>query len=115
MLYHKLFIPFRDQEEATPADAKNKLLKAFLEGKKKLTLGSINIILPSSKETALRDYIRKLYPDSNQRFFGPDGIVQMLNDPVSLELRNNAAHDQRLSEKDARKVRAWAFAILRKL
>ncbi len=115
MLYHKLFIPFRDQEGATPADAKNKFLKAFLEGKKKLTLGSMNIILPSSKETALHDYIRKLYPDSDQRFFGPDGIVQMLNDPVSLELRNNAAHDQPLSKEDARKIRAWAFAILRKL
>ena len=115
MLYHKIFIPFRDQERATPADAKNKFLKEFLEGKRKLTLGSMNIILPSSRETALRAYIRKLYPDSDQRFFGPDGIVQRLDDPESLELRNNAAHDQRLSEKDARKVRAWAFDILRKL
>jgi hypothetical protein len=75
----------------------------------------MNIILPSSRETALRDYIRKLYPDSDQRFFGPDGVVALLNDPVSLELRNAAAHDQTLSKEDARKVRAWAFDILRKL
>lgn len=112
MLYHRLFLRFRDEAGVTDADARNKFMQQFLRGEKKLTLGSMSIILQSSKETALRTYIQTLYPLAATTFFGSDGVVARLDDPDNLALRNAAAHDQTLSKEDAQAARAWALGIL---
>ena len=83
-----------------------------MRAEKHLTLGSISIILQSSKEAALRAFIETLYPSSPTSFFGPTGVVARLHDPDNLELRNQAAHDQALKREDAQTACAWALGIL---
>ena len=115
MLYHRLFVRFPMESGASEGDCKNKFLQDFMRGEKHLTLGSMNIILMSSKETALREFVQQLYPRAAQTFFATGGLAERLNDPVAVNLRNSAAHDQALTREDARAARAWALGILQYL
>ena len=115
MLYHRLFIPWRDEAGALEGDARNSFLQAFLRREKELTLGSLAIILQSSKETALRAYIQQRYPHAADAFFGPGGVVAGLTDQASVDLRNAAAHDELLGRDAATSARSWALGILRHL
>ncbi|MFQ5593606.1 MAG: hypothetical protein ACE5HA_05615, partial [Anaerolineae bacterium] len=115
MLYHRLFVRFRTESGATDADCKNKFLRQFMRDEKKLTLGSMGIILPSSKEAALRAFVQQLYPRAGETFFGAGGVVERLQDERIIALRNQAAHDQTLGRQDARAARGWALGILRYL
>jgi hypothetical protein len=73
------------------------------------------IILASSKEAALRAFVQQLYPRAAQTFYGPGGVVERLQDPAAVALRNQAAHDQALPRADAQSARAWALGILQYL
>ncbi|MBP8109142.1 MAG: Eco57I restriction-modification methylase domain-containing protein [Caldilineaceae bacterium] len=115
MLYHRLFIPWRDEAGAMASDAHNKFLQEFLRKERELTLGSLAIILQSGKETVLRAYIQQRYPHAPAAFFGPDGVAARLNDSASVDLRNAAAHDELLGRDAARSARSWAISILRYL
>jgi hypothetical protein len=116
MLFHRLFLPFRDEAGAPPAGAHNNFLRQFLSGERdKLTLGSMQIILASSKETALRAYAARRFYDAPTRLFGPGGVAALLADPAALALRNAAAHDQLITRAGAQSARAWAVSILEKL
>ncbi len=115
MLYHRVFVRFRAESGATDADCKNKFLQQFMREERKLTLGSIAIILPSSKEAALRAFVERLYPRAGDTFFGAGGVVERLQDERIIALRNQAAHDQTLGRADARAARGWALGILQYL
>ncbi len=115
MLYHRLFVRFRAESGAGEADCKNKFLQQFMAGQRELTLGSMPIILASSKEAALRAFVQQLYPRAAQTFYGPAGVVERLADEAALALRNAAAHDQALTRADAQSARAWALGILQYL
>jgi len=115
MLYHRIFLLWRDAAGAVEADARNRFLQEFLRKERELTLGSLAIILQSSKETALRAYIQQRYPHAASAFFGVDGVVATLNDPASIALRNAAAHDELLGREAAQSARVWALGILRHL
>jgi hypothetical protein len=81
-----------DEAQPSPKAARNSFLRQFLAGERdKLTLGSMQIILASSKEAAL------------------------LADDTAVALRNAAAHDQLMTRADAQAARAWAVGILEKL
>jgi len=112
VLYERIFAPFRDGSGYAEADCNNKFLKDFMRGEKKLTLGSFMIILSSSKETALRTFISRTYPDAAQRVFGDKGLVATLNDEDMCDIRNKAAHDEVLSPDEAQQTRSWAMQIL---
>ena len=115
MLYHRLFVRFRGELGASEGDCKNKFLQDFMRGEKHLTLGSIAIILLSTKEEALREFIQKLYPRAAQTIFGVGGVIERLNDKAAVDLRNSAADDQALTREDARAAWAWALGILQYL
>ena len=70
------------------------------------------IILRNGRETALRTFISRIYPDAVQRVFGDKGLVATLNDEGMLDIRNKAAHDEVLSRDEAQQTRAWAMQIL---
>ncbi len=112
MLYHRVFVRFRVESGATDADCKNSFLQQFMRGERHLTLGSMAIILKSSKEAALRAFVQRLYPRAAETFFGPGGLAASLQDERIISLRNRAAHDESLSREDARSARAWALGIL---
>ena len=80
-----------------------------------LTLGSISIILQSSKETALRDFARRVFFKADERIFGEDGVVGHLREEAAVQMRNKAAHDEVLGRGEAQAARKWAFAILKNL
>ncbi len=115
MLYHRLFGRFRAESGASAADCRNKFLQDFVADGKPLTLGSMPIILASSKEPALRAFVQQIYPRAAQTFYGPGGVVERLQDPAAVALRNQAAHDQALPRSDAQAARAWALGILQYL
>jgi hypothetical protein len=116
MLFHRLFLPFRDEAGVSPDDARNSFLRQFLAGERdKLTLGSMQIILASSKETALRAFAAARFYDAPTRLFGPEGVAALLADDTAVALRNAAAHDQLMTRADAQAARAWAVGILEKL
>ncbi|RLT36734.1 MAG: hypothetical protein DWI57_14410 [Chloroflexi bacterium] len=115
MLYHRLLLPWRDAAGALESDARNTFLQAFLRREKELTLGSLAIILQSSRETALRAYIQQCYPHAATSFFGAEGVAARLSDPASVQLRNAAAHDELLGRDAAQSARVWALGILRYL
>ena len=71
VLSQLIFIPFRQQH--TDADCTNDFLKKFMRGEKDLTLGSFMIILSSSREIALRNFIGRMYADTATRMFGAQG------------------------------------------
>ena len=112
MLYHRLFMRFRGESGASEGECKNKFLQDFMRGERHLTLGSMNVILMSSKEMALREFVQQLYPRALQTFFATGGLIERLNDQAAVDLRNSAAHDQALTREDARAARAWALGIL---
>ncbi|MCB0070298.1 MAG: hypothetical protein KDE20_02520, partial [Caldilineaceae bacterium] len=111
-LGERLFERFRTESGATDADCANKFLQAFMRNEKHLTLGSMSIILQSSKEVALRSFAGRSFAHAESSIFGDDGVAGLLNDEASLALRNRAAHDEVLSREDAQTARAWALAIL---
>jgi hypothetical protein len=115
MLYHRLFVRFRAESGATAADCHNAHLQKFVLERKPLTLGSMGIILASSHEAALRRFVPQLYPRAAQTFYGPAGVVEQLQDPAAVSLRNQAAHDTPLTRSAARTVRDWALGILQYL
>jgi hypothetical protein len=110
VLSTRIFIPFRQQY--TDADCTNDFLKKFMRGEKDLTLGSFMIILSSSRETALRNFISRTYADAATRMFGAQGLVNILNDEEMRDIRNKAAHDEVLSRDEAQQTRSWAMQIL---
>ena len=110
VLSQLIFIPFRQQY--TDADCTNDFLKKFMRGEKDLTLGSFMIILSSSRETALRNFISRVYTDAATRVFGDQGLVIILNDEEMRDVRNKAAHDEVLSREEAQQTRSWAMKIL---
>ncbi len=110
VLSQLIFIPFRQQY--TDADCTNEFLKKFMRGEKDLTLGSFMIILSSSRETALRGFISRMYADAATRMFGAQGLVNILNDEEMRDIRNKAAHDEVLSRDEAQQTRSWAMKIL---
>ena len=71
-----------------------------------------SIILSSSQETALRNFISRTIPDATNRVFGTHGLVTVLNDDAMRDIRNKAAHDEVLSRDEAQQARAWALLIL---
>jgi hypothetical protein len=73
----RIFIPFRQQY--TDANCTNDFLKKFMRGEKGLTLGSFMIVLGRSRETALQNFISRMYLDAAARVFGPQGLVNILN------------------------------------
>ena len=99
MLYHRLFMRFRGESGVNEGDCKNKFLQEFMRGEQHLTLGSMNVILSSSKEAALREFVQHLYPRASQTFFAAGGLVERLNDQAAVDLRNRAAHDQALTRE----------------
>jgi hypothetical protein len=112
VLYERIFAPFRDDSGFADVDCINKFLKDFMRGEKKLTLGSFVIILSSSKETALRQFVSRQIPDAAHRVFGDNGLVMILSDEAMLDIRNKAAHDEVLSRDEAQQARTWAIQIL---
>jgi hypothetical protein len=92
VLSQRIFIPFRQQY--TDADCRNDFLKKFMRGEKDLTLGSFMIILSSSHETALRNFLSRTIRDATNRVFGPHGLVTFLNNEAMRDIRNKAAHDE---------------------
>lgn len=104
VLHERIFAPFRTNH--TDADCRNNFLKLFMRGEKHLTLGSYMIILQSSKETALRDFIDTILADL-------DGFVKLLNDDTMRVLRNRAAHSEVLDRAGAQEIRTWAMDVLR--
>jgi hypothetical protein len=112
VLYERIFAPFRDDSGFADVDCINKFLKDFMRGEKKLTLRSVVIILSSSKETALRQFVSRQIPDAAHRVFGDNGLVTILNDEAMLDIRNKAAHDEVLSRDEAQQARVWAMQIL---
>jgi hypothetical protein len=110
VLSQRIFIPFRQQH--TEADCTNDFLKKFMRGEKELTLGSFMIILSSSRETALRNFISHIYSDAATRMFGAHGLVTILNDEEMRNIRNKAAHDEVLSREEAQQTRSWAMQVL---
>jgi hypothetical protein len=112
-LHQRIFKPFRDTSGYTAADCHNDFLKRFFKGERELTLGSFPIILSSSKEPALRRFIESQVSNADTRFYGGGGVVGLLNDQAMVDIRNAAAHDERLGRDAAERMRAWALAILR--
>jgi hypothetical protein len=110
VLSQLIFIPFRQQH--TDADCTNDFLKKFMRGEKDLTLGSFMIILSSTRETALRNFISRIYTDAATRMFGTQGLVAILSDEEMRDIRNKAAHDEVLSRDEAQQTRSWAIQIL---
>jgi hypothetical protein len=110
VLSQLIFIPFRQQY--TDADFTNDFLMKFMRGEKDLTLGSFMIILSSSRETALRNFISRIYSDTARRVFGAQGLVSILNDEEMRDIRNKAAHDEVLSRDEAQQTRSWTMKIL---
>jgi hypothetical protein len=110
VLSQLIFIPFRQQ--CTDADCTNDFRKKFIRGEKDLTLGSFMIILSSSQETALRNFISRMYTDAATRVFGAQGLVTILNDDEMRNIRNKAAHDEVLSRDEAQRTRSWTMKIL---
>jgi hypothetical protein len=110
VLSQLIFIPFRQQY--TDADCTNDFLKKFMRSEKDLTLGSFMIILSSSRETALRNFINRMYSDAATRVFGAQGLVTILNDDEMRDIRNKAAHDEVLSRDEAQQTRSWTMKIL---
>jgi hypothetical protein len=110
VLSQLIFIPFRQQY--TDVDCTNDFLKKFMRGEKDLTLGSFMIILSSSRETALRNFISRIYTDAATRVFGAQGLVNILNDEQMRDIRNKAAHDEVLSRDEAQQTRSWVLKIL---
>ena len=76
-----------------------------MRGEKSLTLGSYMIILSSSKEVALQNFMARALPDASR-------LVTILDDEAMREVRNKAAHDEVLSRDEARQARAWAIGVL---
>lgn len=103
-----IFMPFRDQY--SEADCQNDFLRDFMVGKRELTLGSFPRILGSSKETVLRRFINGAIPA-----FYSSGVDGLLNDSAMVEVRNAAAHDERLARAAALAMRAWALGVLQYL
>ena len=112
VLYERIFAPFRDSSGFADVDCINKFLKDFMRGEKKLTLGSFVIILSSSKETALRQFVSRHIPNAAHRVFGDNGLVTILSDEAMLDIRNKAAHDEVLSRDEAQQARTWTMQIL---
>jgi len=110
VLSQLIFIPFRQQY--TDADCTNDFLKKFMRGEKDLTLGSFMIILSSSRETALRNFINRIYSDAATRVFGAHGLVTILNDEQMRDTRNKAARDEVLSRDEAQQTRTWVMKLL---
>jgi hypothetical protein len=73
------------------------------------------VILSSSQETALRNFISRTIPDATTRVFGSHGLVTVLNNAVMRDIRNKAAHDEVLSRDEAQQTRVWAMQILRQV
>jgi hypothetical protein len=112
VLSRRIFEPFRAISGCSDADCTNSFLKQFMRGERELTIGSFMIILSSSRETKLRQFISDQILDAAQRVFGTDGLITILNDDTMLHIRNKAAHDEVLSRDEARQARAWALRIL---
>jgi hypothetical protein len=110
VLSQRIFIPFRQQ--FTDADCTNDFLKKFMRGEKDLTLGSFMIILSSSRESTLRNFISRMYVDAATRVFGAQGLVNILNDEEMRDVRNKAAHDEVLSRDEAQQARTWVMKLL---
>jgi hypothetical protein len=110
VLSQLIFIPFRQQY--TDADCTNDFLKKFMRGEKDLTLGSFMISLSSTRETALRNFISRIYADAATRMFGAQGLVVILNDEEMRDIRNKAAHDEVLSRDEAQQTRTWVMKLL---
>jgi hypothetical protein len=110
VLSQLIFIPFR--QHYTHADCQNDFLKKFMRGEKDLTLGSFMIILSSSRETALRNFINRMYSDAATRVFGTEGLVTILNDEDMRDICNKAAHDEVLSRDEAQQTRTWVMKLL---
>jgi hypothetical protein len=71
-----------------------------MRGEKKLTLGSFMIILSSSKETALRQFVNHQIPDATNRVFGTSGLVTILNDEAIAPRRQRHLSELRGLGKD---------------
>jgi len=110
-LYERIFVPFRNAGY-TDADCLNDFLKEFMIGKRELTLGSFARILGGSREVALRRFVESQITDAPTRFYGKGGVVSLLNDQAMVDIRNAAAHDERLERTSAQRMRDWAFQIL---
>ena len=53
MLYHRLFMRFRDESGSTGEECTNEFLQKFIRGESKLTLGNFGSILGSRRDVAL--------------------------------------------------------------
>ncbi len=91
-----IFLPFRDESGYTDGDCANDYLQEFMLGRRELTLGSFSRILRSSRETALRRFVNGQLPS-----FYSSGVDTLLDDPQLVQVRNAAAHDERLGRDDA--------------
>ncbi len=118
VLFERLFVGFRDAardggRQTADGNVRNKFLKEFVEGTRRhLTLGSMAIILSSSKEKALRAFALATFPVGEERLFGDEGVAGLLNDDTVIHLRNKAAHDEVLTKEEAKAARAWAVGVL---
>ncbi|MDX2076008.1 MAG: TaqI-like C-terminal specificity domain-containing protein [bacterium] len=105
VLAKRIFEPFRQQH--TDGDCENEFLKKYMAGIKELTLVNFMIILASSKEKALRDFVQNTV--SNMA-----GLLVLIKDNMGIgNQRNDAAHDVLFGREDARAMREWAIAVLR--
>ncbi len=111
-LRERIFAPFRDQSGYSAADCQNDFLKKFMRGEKELTLGAYPIILSSSREPALRQFVESQISDAATRFYGVGGVVDLLKEQGMIAIRNQAAHDEQLDRAAAEQMRAWTFQIL---
>ncbi len=107
---------FRDESGCSDADCNNNFFQQFMAGKRELTLGSMNIILRSSKERAFRQFVSaRLFPDADDTVFSQDAMLALLDEQSIRRFRNGAAHDEVMERDDAEAARAWALSILRYL
>jgi hypothetical protein len=110
VLEQRIFTPFK--ASYTDADAHNSFLQGYMRGQRELTLGSYMIILSSTREVALRNFINRQIADAANRVWGADGLATILNDTAMRDIRNKAAHDDVLTRAEAQQIRAWAISIL---
>jgi hypothetical protein len=110
ILNERLFLPFRTAGY-TDRDCHNPFFQKFMAGGKSVMLGSMEIILTSSQESAFRSFVKQRYPDADQTIFARDKLLSLL-ERTKVEARNGAAHDGVLTIEDAQQTRKWAVEIV---
>jgi hypothetical protein len=106
-LNEKIFGQFRQKYQANDCD--NHVFQEFMNSTKTLSLGSIAVVLPSSRETKLQAFLKTLYPDVAALI---NNLKNLLTQPNINKFRNEPQHGKLKSLDDAQAARQWALEIL---